>query len=67
MLAWRPAVRHGQADPPVRLAGLDPSARYQDPSTGTTYDGAVLMAYGLEPAFPKGDYASTLIHLRTVP
>lgn len=64
VFVWRPVARHGQATPPVRLAGLDPSARYQDASTGTVHEGAVLMAYGLEPTLPAGDHASTMIHLR---
>jgi alpha-galactosidase len=67
VLAWRPVARHGQADPPLRLAGLDPAARYEQIDSGavvSVHHGAVLSHHGLAPDLPPGDHASTLIHLR---
>jgi alpha-galactosidase len=67
VLAWRPVVRHGQADPPLRLAGLDPAARYEQIASGavvSVHHGAVLSHHGLALELPPGDHASTLIHLR---
>jgi alpha-galactosidase len=69
VLAWRPLARHGQPDPPLRLAGLDPAARYApvDPAgSGPGHAGAVLLHRGLRLDLPRGDHASTLLHLRRV-
>jgi alpha-galactosidase len=65
VFAWRPMSRHGATEQPVRLRALDPDAMYVD-DDGTTFAGAVLMAYGLDVSvrMPAGDYASTVIHLR---
>lgn len=63
VLAWRALARHGHPDPPLRLAGLDPAARYRDEVTGREYAGAVLLYHGLVPELPPGDLASTMIHL----
>lgn len=64
VLGWRPLARHGQPDPPLRLAGLDPDARYEQVGPGTLHHGAVLLHHGLSLDLPRGDHASTLLHLR---
>lgn len=58
-------VRQDCGDPPVRLRGLDPHARYRDVDTGTAYGGAFLMRHGLRPLL-RGDYASVLFVLERV-
>jgi alpha-galactosidase len=65
LFAWRPSARHGEARIPVRLRGLDPDATYRE-TDGTAHAGGVLMAHGLDvhARFHRGDYASTVIHLR---
>lgn len=63
VLAWRPIARHGQPDPPLRLAGLDPDATYHRAGTETVHSGAVLLHHGLALDLPAGDHASTLLHL----
>jgi alpha-galactosidase len=67
VLAWRPLSRLGQPEPPVRLAGLDPTASYRDEETGAGYHGAVLTHVGLPLDLPRCDHASTVRHLRRVP
>ncbi|HEY8473794.1 MAG TPA: alpha-galactosidase [Natronosporangium sp.] len=64
VLGWRPLARHGQPDPPLRLAGLDPDARYQLAGTSQVHYGAALLHHGLTLDLPAGDHASTLLHLR---
>jgi alpha-galactosidase len=64
VFAWRPLARYGQPDPPLRLTGLDPTARYQEVGSGTVHHGAVLRHHGLMPKLPPGDHASTMLHLR---
>jgi alpha-galactosidase len=64
VLAWRPLARHGQPDPPLRLTGLDPTARYQEVGSGTVHHGAVLRHHGLVLKLPPGDHASIMLHLR---
>ncbi|MEU7854720.1 alpha-galactosidase [Nonomuraea sp. NPDC049141] len=66
VLVWRGPVAHGTPLVPLRLAGLDPLGRYRDEDTGALHHGALLMAPGLLPDLPAGDYASTLIRLRAV-
>ncbi|GAA0937676.1 alpha-galactosidase [Virgisporangium aurantiacum] len=58
-------VRQDAGDPPVRLRGLDPAARYRDVDSGTEYGGAFLMRHGLRPVL-RGDYASALFVLERV-
>ncbi|TDV57770.1 alpha-galactosidase [Actinophytocola oryzae] len=55
-------VRQSHLDPPIRLRGLDPGARYRDDATNTTYTGAFLTHHGLRPVL-AGDYASALVVL----
>jgi alpha-galactosidase len=66
VLAWRPLARHGQPDQPLRLAGLDPAARYQQAGSDLVHYGAMLLHHGLALDLPAGDHASTLLHLRRV-
>ncbi|HEX6471484.1 MAG TPA: alpha-galactosidase [Streptosporangiaceae bacterium] len=63
VLVYRPTRHYGHPDPPVRLRGLDPGARYRDTTTGEIHHGAVLLTHGLIPELAPGDYASTLVHL----
>lgn len=58
-------VRQDCGDPPVRLRGLDPAARYRDVDSGAEYGGAFLMNHGLRPVL-RGDYASVLVVLGRV-
>jgi alpha-galactosidase len=67
VLAWRALARRGRPDPPLRLAGLDPVARYRDEDTGEEHLGAVLVHHGLTEVLPPGDLASRLLHLRRLP
>lgn len=67
LLVWRRAPRHGAARPSLRLAGLDPSARYRDARTGAVHSAAVLSGYGVRPELPPGDWASAAVHLVRVP
>ena len=50
------------AAPPLRLQGLDPSARYRNNYDNNTYSGATYMNSGMNLAF-EGDYDSELIWL----
>jgi alpha-galactosidase len=48
----------------VRLAGLEPDARYRDVDTGFEHRGAALMQAGIElPGGTGGDFGSALIRL----
>jgi alpha-galactosidase len=64
VLVYAPFRNHGHEEPPLRLAGIDPDARYRDQVTGSVHHGAVLAGPGLRPDLPPGDHASTLIHLK---
>ncbi|HWG24410.1 alpha-galactosidase [Actinospica sp.] len=67
VFAWQPIRSFGREPGPVRLAALDPAARYRDRSSGREYDGAVLAEYGLPLELPSGDYASSLTVLERIP
>ncbi|MFE1957887.1 alpha-galactosidase [Streptomyces sp. NPDC059479] len=67
LLVWRRAPRHGAPSVPLRLAGLDPTARYRDTRTGAVHSAAVLTGYGYEPDLPPGDWSSTAVHLIRLP
>ncbi|MFI8873092.1 alpha-galactosidase [Streptomyces sp. NPDC055243] len=67
LLAWHRTPRHGTPRPPLRLAGLDPTARYRDTRTGAVHSATVLSGYGLLPELPVGDWASAAVHLVRVP
>jgi alpha-galactosidase len=54
------------ADRRLRLAAIDPTARYRDLDSGATYDGATLSARGLSLSLPAGDFPSTLVRLTRV-
>jgi alpha-galactosidase len=49
--------------PPLRLAGLDPTARYSNDLDNATYSGATYMNGGLNIQFTRKDYQSKLIWL----
>jgi alpha-galactosidase len=49
--------------PPLPLAGLPRQARYRDTRTGTVYETGVLTHHGLALSLPRGEYASTVVHL----
>jgi alpha-galactosidase len=65
VLAWRTTTGYGVPAATVRLVALDPAATYTDQDRGVHYDGAALLSEGLPLDLPGGDYASTLIHLRS--
>ncbi|KAF2032374.1 alpha-galactosidase [Setomelanomma holmii] len=51
------------APPPLRLAGLDPTAKYSNDLDNATYSGATYMNGGLNIAWDRADYQSKLIWL----
>jgi alpha-galactosidase len=62
VLCWSGPGRRGPPPPRLRLAGLDPAARYYDADTGSEHFGASLMNVGLDR--PGGsDFGSALIRL----
>ncbi|WP_406315036.1 GH36 C-terminal domain-containing protein [Streptomyces sp. NBC_00118] len=63
LLAWRRTSRHGSPQPPVRLRGLTPEARYRDARTGAVHQAAVLTGYGMHLGLPPGDWSSAAVHL----
>ncbi|MGW0628782.1 alpha-galactosidase [Streptomyces sp. NPDC002758] len=63
VLVWQRAPRHGTPRPALRLAGLDPAARYRDAATGAVHHASVLTGYGITPELPAGDWSSTSLHL----
>lgn len=54
------------AAPPVKLRGLDPSARYVNDLDNGTYTGATYMNGGINVAWDRADYQSRLVWLRRV-
>ncbi|MFV0137939.1 alpha-galactosidase [Streptomyces sp. HMX87] len=67
VLIWRPSTAFGPAEPPLRLRGLEPAARYRDEDTGHEWSAATLTGFGLPlPDLPPGDCASALVRLRRV-
>ncbi|MFD9542650.1 GH36 C-terminal domain-containing protein [Streptomyces sp. NPDC060022] len=64
---WSAENRLHRDRPPLRPAGLDPTARYRDLRTGTVHSATVLGEYGLLPDLPPGDRASTAVHLVRTP
>ncbi len=63
VFAFRETPRMGFGVPPLPLAGLPRTARYRDASTGAEYDAGVLTHHGLPVDLPRGEYASTAVHL----
>ncbi|MCH7230522.1 alpha-galactosidase [Glycomyces sp. L485] len=63
VLAWRRGRSFGHDDPPLRLHGLDPAARYREAGTDRVHHGAVLAAHGLHLRLAPDDYASAAIRL----
>jgi alpha-galactosidase len=66
VFGWRITEPFGHAPAPVRLAGLDPQAKYHDPRTDTLHTGATLHHNGLDLEIPRGDHMSVLIRLNRV-
>lgn len=54
------------APPPLRLAGLDPKARYSNDLDNATYSGATYMNGGMNINFANGDYQSKMIWLNKI-
>lgn len=67
LLVWQRTPRHGSPRLPLRLSGLDPTARYRDADSGSIHSATVLSEYGLLPGLPHGDWASTAVHLIRIP
>ncbi|GAA0931347.1 alpha-galactosidase [Nonomuraea longicatena] len=67
VLVFRGPTAHGSPAVPLRLAGLDPQARYRDEDTGDLHHGLLLTSLGLTPDLPREDHASALIRLRKEP
>ncbi|QKV91744.1 alpha-galactosidase [Streptomyces sp. NA02950] len=65
VLAWLPAQHYGEPQPPVRLRGLDPAARYEDQATGEVHRGAVLLHRGLRTGL-RGDLDAAVFQLRRI-
>jgi alpha-galactosidase len=64
VLLWRGPEQGAGRDRWLRLAGLDPDARYRDAGTGREHQAAVLMGQGLRlPADVGAAFASTLVRL----
>jgi alpha-galactosidase len=66
VFGWRITEPFGHRPTPVRLAGLDPVARYEDSRSGVVYTGASLRERGIDLDLPRGDHASVVIRLRRV-
>jgi alpha-galactosidase len=62
VLAWWGPRQLGARPDRLRLAALDPAARYLDPATGTTHHGTALLHHGLPLPEPKG-FGSLLTRL----
>lgn len=62
VLRWQPSGLDRSAVP-LRLAGLEPGARYRDVDSGRTHHGAVLMAHGLPLPMWPFDGVSDLVRL----
>jgi alpha-galactosidase len=66
VIAWRGVCRLGPGPSHLRLAGLEPTARYQVAGTGEVHTGAALLHLGLRVP-DRLDYASRLVHLIRLP
>jgi alpha-galactosidase len=66
VLCWWGPDQCGQRMFRLRLAGLDPAARYHDDASGAGHFGAALMNAGL-PIPRNADFGSTLTRLRRGP
>ncbi|HEX4705068.1 MAG TPA: alpha-galactosidase, partial [Pseudonocardiaceae bacterium] len=67
VFGWRITEPFGHRPILVRLAGLDPAARYRDERTGNVHTGAALLISGIDLALPDGDHSSVLIRLQRLP
>ncbi|MEZ0095846.1 alpha-galactosidase [Streptacidiphilus sp. EB129] len=66
VFGWLQQPRFGRPQPPLRLAALDPVARYRDRATDTVHHGAVLLERGLDLPLPAGDWSSAVVHLTRI-
>jgi alpha-galactosidase len=66
VLAFWGVRSYGPYPTNLRLASLDPDARYRDVATGDVRGGAELMSFGIKLPGPL-DFGSTLVHLVRVP
>ncbi|RII15695.1 hypothetical protein DSC45_17840 [Streptomyces sp. YIM 130001] len=62
MPAWLQAQRYGPWPPPLRLRGLDPSARYRCTETDEVHHGLVLLHHGPHPGL-RGDLDAAMFRL----
>ncbi|GHJ42051.1 alpha-galactosidase [Streptomyces sp. TS71-3] len=69
LLLYRPGAGVGPSPGVLRLAGLDPDARYREDDGGPDLSGRTLMRAGLpiRDRLPAGDWASALVRLRRLP
>ncbi|OAH12495.1 alpha-galactosidase [Streptomyces jeddahensis] len=65
VLAWLQAQHYGEAQPSVRLRGLDPAASYECVETGAVHRGAVLLHHGLRTGL-HGDLDAAVFRLRRI-
>jgi alpha-galactosidase len=63
VLAFQQFFMVKPAPPPLKLAGLDPKARYRNDLDNATYSGATYMNGGLNIQFLRRDYQSKMIWL----
>jgi alpha-galactosidase len=64
VLAWWGPSSCGGGRPALRLAALDPAARYADADSGQQYGGAELLHHGLTlPGARQDDFGSALVRL----
>ncbi|MEY9965814.1 alpha-galactosidase [Streptacidiphilus sp. MAP12-16] len=63
VFGWLQQPRFGRPQPPLRLAALDPAARYREQRTGAVHHGATLLERGLDLPLPAGDWSSAVVHL----
>jgi alpha-galactosidase len=65
LLAWWGPRQYGDPPPRVRLAALEPGARYTDAGSGAVHLGGTLMSDGIElPGADRYGYGSALIRLK---
>ncbi|KAK4500565.1 hypothetical protein PRZ48_008754 [Zasmidium cellare] len=61
LFAFQQKMMIKPAAPPVRLQGLDPTARYWNSGDNGTYSGATYMNAGINLQWPQADYSSMLV------
>jgi alpha-galactosidase len=66
VFAYRQSAHFTAPERPIRLDGLAPAGRYTDADSGREHSGAVLLAHGLVPGLPTGDFASLVVRLNRI-